>query len=105
MVGRIVTVACIGLTVAGCGILTPRPPPPPVPVIHEVTVDCTPDFPAWLFEPLSVPWMDEVRDAGGTNRALLQIFGLSRILLESANSRLSEIEDLYNAAKEECSED
>lgn len=101
MARNIVAIACISAALIGCAA---TPPPPPVPVIERVVVDCTAQLPDWVFEPLPVPWMQEVADAGGTNQALLGIFSMSRALLEAANLRFLRIQELLDEAREECRE-
>ena len=103
MVRYFVTAACVALGLTGCGTVQERDVPVPEPVV--ITVDCTTELPDWLFEPLQVPWMPDVREAGGTNRALLQMFNVSRLLLESANIRLAKIQELQRDAIERCRAD
>lgn len=69
-------------------------PPRPVVVTEEVKIECSPPLPAWVFEAFEVPAMARVRELGGTNGALLTVFGLQTFMLESANIRLQKIQEL-----------
>lgn len=69
-------------------------PPRPVVVTEEVRIECSPELPDWVFESFEIPAMAQVRELGGTNGALLTVFGLQTFMLESANIRLQKIQDL-----------
>lgn len=69
-------------------------PPKPVVEIKEVKIECSPELPDWVFDPFDIPGMDKVRLLGGTNGALLTVFGLQTFMLDSANVRLQKIQEL-----------
>lgn len=104
MVRSLCTGICFVAALSAC-TTTPDPISVPVPVYEEVKVDCTADFPDWVFEPVDVPWMPLVRELGGDNRALVSAFNVQRFLLESVNVRLEKMQELQHAAIERCRTD
>lgn len=86
---RSVAVA-LSLVLAGCATT----PPPPVVELVEIHIECSAPLPDWVFEEFEIPGMDRVRLMGGTNGAMLTVFGLQTFMLESANMRLGKIQEI-----------
>lgn len=94
--------AALGLAAVliGCAPAQPKPPPPPEVIIRNCLGDV--EFPDWVWEPLPIPGLAEVRVLGGTNEHMLIIFNKQAFLLDSANQRLEKLEEIIHDAIDRC---